>query len=441
VTGRRDERWSRQEVRNARIRELREHREQPIRRRRRFQPLMIVVWFAGVAAIAAVLIWLGFLAFAPRLMAWVEDNPGWIQQGVVRDFVQWYDPQQLADTPLSDSRERITVTVEPGANDSQIGHLLAEKGLFRSELAFQYAVQQAGRSGNLQAGVYDLSPSLTPSEIVGALRQKAGKEIEVRITEGWRLEQIVAYLATTQSTMNIDELARLVKNPPADLLAQYSFFKDLPVGRSLEGYIYPDTYRLDANWSARKVVELFLNTFEEHLTPEIMDALDAQGLSVDQAVTVASIVEREAVLDKERPLIAGVYLNRIKQGANGETNGFLNADPTLQYGLATADHGKAPVDEWGKIDWWPPLPDAGGKIELPEALAGYQTYLHTGLPPTPIAAPRAESLAAVAAPEGDFLYFVAGCPNGTRDGSHYFAKTNAKHEANVAKANQECAGQ
>jgi UPF0755 protein len=443
VTRYRDPRWNRDETRNARIRELREQRAAPIRRRRRFQPVVLLIWFAAVAAVAALVIYLGFLAFAPRLLAWVEENPGWIEQGIVRDFVQWYAPETIADTPKSESTDRVSITVEPGANDAQIGHLLAEKGLIRSELAFQYAVMEAGRSGNLQAGTYDLSPSLTPSAIVSALRQKAGKEITVRIQEGWRLEQVVAYLATTQSTMNIDEFAKLVKNPPADLLAEYDFFKDLPVKRSLEGYLYPDTYKLDATWSARKVLERFLGAFETHLTAEIRDGIAKEGLSVDQAVNLASIVEREAVLDKERPLIAGVYLNRIEQGANGETNGVLNADPTLQYALATLEHGAAPIDEWGKIDWWPPLPDAGAKIgaDWPKALAGYQTYLRAGLPPTPIAAPRGSSLAAVAAPQGDYLYFVAGCPNGKRDGSHYFAKTYKEHQANIAKANQECAGQ
>jgi UPF0755 protein len=241
--------------------------------------------------------------------------------------------------------------------------------------------------------------------------------------------------------MNIDEFARLVKDPPADLLAKYAFFKDLPVGRTLEGYIYPDTYQIDGNWSAREVLERFLDDFESHLTPEITNGLAKQGISLDDAVKLASIVEREAVLDDERPLIAGVYINRIKNPKNGETNGILNADPTIQYGLATDEHGQAPVDEWGKIEWWPPLPDAGAKIKLSDAMAGYQTYLHAGLPPTPIAAPRASSLAAVAAPQGDNLFFVAGCPNGKRDGSHYFAKTLSEHNANIAKANAECAGQ
>ncbi len=423
--------------RNARIRQLRDQRDGPMRRRRRLQPLVLLAWFAAVAAAAAIVIFLGFLAFAPKLMAWVEENPGSVEHGVVRDFVQWYRPAELSDGAKGGS-DRISVTVEPGATDGQIGHLLYQKGLISSELAFQYAVMQAGRAGTLQAGTYDLTPSLKPSEIVAALKQESGPEISIRIGEGWRLEQIVSYLATTRSTMNIEEFARLVKDPPADLLAKYDFFANLPVGRTLEGYLYPDTYSIFANATAREVVEKLLDRFAQQLTPEIRDGLANENLSIDDAVIIASIVEREAVLDKERPLIAGVYINRIENPDNGQTNGLLNADPTLQYGLDTANHGTAPVSEWGSIKWWQPLPDAGGKIKLPAALAAYQTYLNPGLPPSPIAAPRARSLAAVAAPQGDNLYFVAGCPNGKRDGSHYFAKTNGQHEANIAKANAEC---
>ncbi len=429
------------ERRNARIRQLRDQRDAPLRRRRRLQPLVLIGWFAAVATVAAFLIFVGFLAFAPRLMAWVDANPGAIEHGVVRDFVRWYDPGVLSDQPKSADNERVTIDVAPGSTDAGIGHLLFGKGLIRSELSFQYAVMQAGRSGNLQAGIYDLSPSLRPSEIVAALRQEKGQEISVRIQEGWRLEEVVGYLATTKLTMNIDEFARLVKDPPADLLAKYDFFRNLPVGRTLEGYLSPDTYRLDANWSARKVLETLLDAFDRKLTRQIRAALAKEGLSVDDAVKIASIVEREAVLDKERPLIAGVYINRLKHPDNVQTNGLLNADPTLQYGLATLAHVKARVDQWASIKWWPPLPDAGGKVDLPKALAGYQTYLNKGLPPTPIASPRGTSLAAVAAPQGDNLFFVAGCPGGKRDGSHYFAATYDGQLANIAKANRECAGQ
>ncbi len=437
-------RWEDEDRRNERIRELRAKRGVVDRRERRpFQPLILLAWFAGVAALAAVLIFVGFLAFAPRLIDWVEANPGMIKQGIVLDFVRWYQPHLLDDAPAGADGGRIGFVVPTGATDSEIGHLLFEKGLIRSEVAFQYWVIQVGKSGNLQAGSYDLSPSLTPSEIAAALQQKAGHEITIRIQEGWRLEQIVGYLSTTKLTTNLDDFVSLVKQPPADLLNQYDFFKDLPKGRSLEGYLYPDTYQVDANTSARALVEKLLNTFDARLTADIRDAIAKQKIggkpmTIDQAVILASIVEREAVLDTERPTIAGVYLNRLN--TKGETAYLLQADPTLQYGLATATHGSAPVSQWSSITWWPPLETAGSEVELPKALAGYQTYTTTGLPPTPISAPRIASIDGVANADtkSGYFFFVAACPGGTRDGSHYFAKTYAQHLANIAKANAEC---
>ncbi len=430
----------RNERRNARIRHLREQREAPLRRKKSFQPLVLLAWLAGVAALAAILIFLGFLAFAPRLLAWVEEHPGSIEQGVVRDFVQWYQPNQLKDAPADTSRRRITVEVAPGTTDSQIGDILLKKGVIKSQLAFQYAVLNAGRQGTLAAGVYDLSPTMRPSQIVAALRQFAAPEVTVRLGEGWRLEQIVAELAKSDLTMNIDEFVKLVRNPPADLLKQYDFFADLPVGRTLDGYLPPNTYRIDGNAKAADVLKVFLDQFNTNLTPEIRDQLTARGKTVDYAIILASIVEREAVLEKERALIAGVYTNRLDNPDNAETSGLLNADPTLQWALATAKFGKMPVGQWARIDWWLPLQVGGAEVQLPKELSGYQTYIRPGLPPGPISAPRVSSIRAAAFPDTNagYLYFVAGCPGGKRDGSHYFATTNAQQEANSAKANGEC---
>jgi UPF0755 protein len=434
-----DPRWDQDERRNARIRELREQREAPIRRRRSLQPVVLIGWFAGVIALVGALIFLGFLAFAPTLMTWVEEHPGSIEHGIVQDFVDWYSPGVLADEPVDGEGERITITVESGASDAEIGLLLVEEGVVRSQLAFQWAVLQAGREGTLQAGTYDLSPAMKPSEIVAALRQETGEEIEVTIQEGWRLEEIVGYLGSTRLTMDLDEFARLVQSPPADLLNQYDYLADLPAGRTLEGYLYPDSYRLFVNEPAREIVERLLENFGNRLTQEIRDGIAARGLSIDDAVNVASIVEREAVLNDERPQIAGVYLNRVTH-PEAETVGLMNADPTLQYGLATQANANAPVDDWGSIEWWPPLEVGGAEVELPEELAGYQTYVNKGLPPTPIASPRMGSVAAVANADtaSGFYYFVAGCPNGERDGSHYFGRTLGEHEANIATANAEC---
>ncbi|MGZ6372738.1 MAG: endolytic transglycosylase MltG [Candidatus Limnocylindria bacterium] len=434
-----DPRWDKNERRNARIRELRTQRNEPMRRRRTFQPLTIAAWFAAVIAVVGVLLFVGLLALSPRLFSWIEDHPGSIENGIVRNFVQWYKPDALADAPAGADGARITVEVVAGVSDTDIGKLLFDKGVISSRLAFQYAVLQAGRAGDLQAGVYDLSPSLRPSQIVAALKQQAGEEVSITLIEGWRLEQVVGHLGTTKLTMNLDEFAALVKDPPSDLIGEFDFLADLPQGRSLEGYLYPDTYRVDANATARQVLEKLLGTFGQRLTQEMRDQIAAEGLTIDQAVTVASIVEREAVLDPERPIIAGVYLNRLNNPKAG-TVGLLNADPTLQYALATAAYGAKPISEWQGINWWPPLQTAGGDVTLPKELAGYQTYLVKGLPPTPIASPRIASIAGVAAPDtaSGYFYFVAACPGGVRDGSHYFAKTLSQQNANIAKANAEC---
>ncbi len=434
-----DPRWDRDEQRNSRIRELRDQREAPMRRKRTFQPLILIAWFAGVIVLLGVMLFIGALAFSPRLMAWIEEHPGSIEHAIVQDFVRWYEPGALADDPVGADGQRITVEVVAGSNDGEIGQLLVERGLVKSQLLFLYTVMQAGRSGDLQAGVYDLSPSLRPSQIVAALKQEAGEEVTITLIEGWRLEQMVGYLGTTRLTMNLDEFAALARTPPQDLVAQYDFLTGLPVGRSLEGYLYPDTYRVDANATAREVIEKLLDTFGRRLTQEIRDGIAAQGLTIDQAVTLASIVEREAVLDEERPIIAGVFLNRINNPTAG-TVGLLQADPTLQYALSTAGFGSRPVRDWGGITWWPQLQTAGQDVVLPEVLAGYQTYLVKGLPPTPISAPRIASIAGVAAPDtaSGYFYFVAGCPNGVRDGSHYFAKSLPEQNANIAKAKAEC---
>jgi len=446
--------------RNARIRQLREQREGPVRRRRRVQPVLLVTWIAGTIALLIVAIVLGFnFFFAPRVMAWVEDNPGAIEHGIVQDFVRWYDPDALSDEPASDQQQRITVVIEQGATDASIGQLLFDQGLIKSQVAFQYAVLNAGREGTLNFGTYDLSPTLRPSEIVAALKGvEFGPTTSVTIQEGLRLEQVVAAFATSEMTMNMETFASILQAPPADLLNQFDFLADLPAGRSLEGYLLPETLEYEItgpNSTPGAVAQKLLTEFGNALTPEIRAAIAAKGLSIDEAVIIASLVEREAVIDEERPLIAAVYINRYLH-PELETAGFLNADPTLQYGLTTGELRPVghpllagtegaflPVDEWGNQEWWPQLQVGGGEVALEESLLGFQTYTQTGLPPSPIAAPRSESIAAVAnAPLDDgYLYFVAGCPGGTRDGSHYFAKTLDEHNANIARANEECAGQ
>jgi UPF0755 protein len=449
-----------EERRDARIRELRERREGPMRRRRRVQPLLLLMWIAGTIALLGVLIILGFnTIFAPRVMEWVEANPGAIEHGIVQDFVEWYRPDLIADEPASEEHRRVTVTIPQGATEASIGEQLFAEGLIKSQIAFQYAVINAGREGTIAFGTFDLSPTLRPSEIVSALKgEEFGPTTDVTIIEGSRLEEVVATFAASEMTMNMEEFASLLYAPPAELLNEFEFLADLPAGRSLEGYIRPDTYNFQISGehaTPTAVVSELLTQFSRGMTREIRAGIRDKGLSIDDAVIIASIVEREAVIEEERPSIAAVYINRLQHPDNGITNGLLNADPTLQYALSTGElrpeghpllagteGAFLPVDEWGNVEWWPQLQVGGGDVALEEYLLGFQTYTQPGLPPSPIASPRTSSLEAVAnAPLGEgYLFFVAGCPNGVRDGSHYFAATLPEHNANIAKANEECAG-
>lgn len=426
-----------EQLRNARIRRLQAEREGSARRPRRrpLQPVVLLTWIGGVIVLTVIGLYLAVLAISPAIMAWVEERPTLIQHEIIIDFVNWYDPDAIADLPADDTYRRTSIEIPPGATDTFIGELLVGRGLISSELAFHHYVYQAGRDGDLQAGQYDLSPTMAPSFIISALRQESGPEATITILEGWRLEEVVAYLGTTELTMDLEEFRALVTAPPPDLLAAYPFLAELPAGRTLEGYLYPDTYRVFANASPRDVVDRLLSTFDQRLSQEIRDQLAARGMTIDIAVRLASIVEREAVLEEERALIAGVYTRRL------ETQGWrLDADPTLQWGLATAEFGSLPLSDWGSVRWWQPLPAAGAEIILPEGLQAYQTYQVGGLPPTPIASPRLSSLYGVAFPDmaDGYFFFVAACPNGVRDGSHRFAQTLAQHEANIAQMLAEC---
>src|ERR671917_262441 len=147
---RRPSSWEYDERRNARIRQLREQREGPMRRRRRVQPLLLVLWIAGSITLLVAAIIFGFNSFfAPRVMAWVEQNPGAIEHGIVQDFVQWYRPEVLADEPASSEQRRVSVTIEQGATETSIGRQLLEENLIQSEIAFQWAIINAGREGTI----------------------------------------------------------------------------------------------------------------------------------------------------------------------------------------------------------------------------------------------------------------------------------------------------
>ena len=382
-------------VRNARIRRLRTEREGGLHRRagRRFQPLVLLGWIGGVIALTVIVLYLGILALSPAIMAWVEARPTLIQNDLVVDFVNWYDPAAIADTPASSTYQRISVEIPPGATDSFIGDLLVGQGLIHSERHSTTRCTRPSARGTSTPASTTCHPR---SFLVHHRRTPpgGGARGHDHHSRGACLEELIAYLGTTELTMDLDEFRTLVVTPPPDVISAYPFLAELPAGRNLEGYLYPDTYRLFANATARDVLDRLLSTFDQRVTQDIRDQLAARALNIEWAIRLASIVEREAVLDEERALIAGVYTRRLT------TEGWrMDADPTLQWGLSTAEYSGLPTTEWGAVSRWRPLPAGGAEVVLPPELQAYQTYQVVGLPPTPIASPRIASIQAVAFPD------------------------------------------
>ena len=231
----------------------------------------------------------------------------------------------------------------------------------------------------------------------------APQSFDITIPEGWRTEQIAEEYARLGGKGGAQAFLDAVKGIDR---SQFDFLADLPADTSLEGYLFPDTYRFDANDPKVDVVTMLTN-FGNKYTPEMRQRTKQMGLTIQDVVTLASLVEREAQIPEERPTIADIYLSRWEQ------NWRLEADPTVQYALGTAD------------DWWPKLSGDDLFYDSP-----YNTYQNDGLPPGPIANPGFASIQAVLFPDDTpYMYFVAKGDTG----EHAFAVTAEEQQANVDK--------
>jgi len=315
------------------------------------------------------------------------------------------DPQDTA---------KQTITVRPGASAGDIGAELQQRGLIRSALAFRLAAEQAGVGSTLAAGEYELSRSMSTNDIIQVLAKGETKRgLLATIPEGWRSEQIADRLDATGFASR-DDFLRAVTTPLS--VPNVGVLGAKPPPR-LEGYLFPETYEVPQKVSGPRAVELMLQMFTQRVGTLIQAPTESK-LTPVQILTLASIVEREAKQPSERPMIASVYLNRLAADLP------LQADPTVQYAVATRDGPAA-----GAYNYWKQeLTASDLQVDSP-----FNTYLTSGLPPGPICNPGEASIRAVLQPaRTDYLYFVAA-----RDGSgtHLFARTLEEHNANVAKVN------
>jgi UPF0755 protein len=306
--------------------------------------------------------------------------------------------------PASDQRRPVGVRVPTGASVAQIGQALEQKGVIRSAFAFTWYVRWRNVRDKLKAGRYALSGDMTLAEIVSELeRGSLDDRLRITIPEGYTLRQIADALDAKGLTDG-KALLQLATDPQS--IAQQNADFPLPKN-SLEGYFFPDTYAFRPHTPPALVLDTFLTNFSRRFVRPYQGDIAARGLSLHQIVTIASLIEREAKVPDDRPRIAGVLDNRLQRGMR------LQVDATVLYALG---HHKDRVY------------DKDLKVASP-----YNTYLHKGLPPGPIANPGLESLKAALHPEqNDFLYYVA-----RPDGSHIFTRSHAEHLAAVRQARQE----
>lgn len=285
----------------------------------------------------------------------------------------------------------VVVKIEKGQSGGSVAKMLKKKGVIRSEIIFKAMLRLTASAHDLKAGRFDLRKNTSAMEVINCIRSgKCTHYEKVTFLEGWRSEEFAELLAEKGIT-----------DPNA--------FLQIVRHKKLEGYLFPSTYLFSENMPAQKVVDEMLGQYKKKITPLIKKF--PSDLTENQILTVASIVEREAVVHDERPKIAAVYLNRFRIGKR------LEADPTVQYALG---FNLKENRYWKKGLTYKDL-----KIKSP-----YNTYRYGGLPPGPICNPSYESVLGVLQPEPNFdnLYFVA-----ESGGRHVFSKTFDEHRRNIRR--------
>jgi UPF0755 protein len=302
----------------------------------------------------------------------------------------------LLSTPLISGGIDQPFHIEQGESILSVAARLEGTNLISSAQAFYDYLVYTGLDLTVQAGDYTLNPSLSIIDIAGELQDATPADVSFVILPGWRMEEIALSLPTSGLGISAEEFIRAAQTPAPAVL------EFAPLSATMEGFFLPDDYIIPRVTTVDELMELIGRNFAQHINDDLRAGFAAQGLDVYQAVTLASLVERESIHEEEQSLIASVFINRLNIGMH------LGSDPTVQYAL-----GYNMVER----SWWTnPLSLTDLQIDSP-----YNTYVYTGLPPGPIANPSLEALQAVAYPlASPYYYFRAKCDG---SGYHIFAVT------------------
>lgn len=301
-------------------------------------------------------------------------------------FIVWFRAESAA-VNLKDTSTKIFV-VEKGEGLKSIAKSLKKEALIRDELIFLLTAKKLHIEGLVQAGDFRLSPSMD-SETIAKTLTHGTIDRWVTIIEGWRAEEIAALFKKEISTYENGWITELKKH---------------------EGYLFPDTYLVPKDADINFVLSLFQNNFYAKVTKKMRDDLAKDGRTLNQAITLASIIEREAKFADDRPKVASVFLNRLSIGMK------LDVDATVQYALGFQEMENS---------WWKKsLSNADLKFDSP-----FNTYLYNKLPPHPIASPGLSAIKASTYPEKtDYMYYLSD-----KKGHMHFVTTFEEHQENIKK--------
>lgn len=296
--------------------------------------------------------------------------------------------------------------ISVGESTFDLTNRMESEGIISNAAAFRNFLHYSGLDTSIQAGLYKIGPNMTAMQIASELQDSTPDEVMFRILPGWRIEEIAAALPSSGMDISVEEFIEAARENPID----YGLEQFVPDSATAEGFMYPDSYRLKRTTSAQDLIATAIDNFQIKVDKKMLRGFERQGLVFADALILASIVEKEAVVESEAPIIASVFLNRLSAGMP------LESDPTVQYALGyNPDQGT----------WWTnPLSSADLEIDSP-----YNTYIYNNLPPGPISNPSLVTLKAVAEPaQSDFYYFRAACDS---SGTHTFAETYQEHLENT----------
>jgi len=336
---------------------------------------------------------------------------------VVIYFITSLAYQKAIVKPVDVSGNDVIFIVNKGESVKEIGKNLAKNSLINSEYYFNKYIKKSDNQLNLQAGEYVLNPMLNIKEIVEIFVKGNTKNEEdvIKVIEGWSVKDIAEYFEklgklktddffAVVGTPKIDYRKEKKLSPPKDFSDQYDFLSDKPDYYGLEGYLFPDTYRIFKNASIEDVVYKMLNNFNKKFTPEMRAEVKKQGKTIFEIVTMASVVEKEVRSAEDMKLVSGIFWNRI--------------------------NNKQPLQSCASLAYVLGVNKAIYSTEDTQIESLYNTYQHTGLPPAPIANPGLNAIMAAIYPaKTDYFYFLTS----NIDGKTIFAKTYEEHLKNKTR--------